>query len=225
MILIPEDRIFYFLKFCVNIISQDLKECTDERNSVLYRLYSTTNTSIKGIEEIDWYKQAKELFLRDYSHPRKIQTRMHFDASIASAPTIHINLPGEQTVNNGIGVDKGYQLGTYDENNNFQHTHTRGFQSNFNIIITSDNEIEVLILYHTLRACLISALDYLDINGLRDGKLSGGDLQFNPELVPPHLFIRYIGLNFFYEVDVPSLLRDKLSEFSKVYFRSSIKEN
>jgi hypothetical protein len=225
MLLIPEDRVFYFIKFSIEALEQDLRDCVDERKSVLYRLYSEVDSSIKGVDQIEWYKQAKELFLRDKLHPKKIQTRMHFDASMASVPAIHINLPGEQAINDGIGVDKGYMPGSYDEPGNYQHTHTRGFQTNFNIVITSDNEIETLILYHTIRASFISMMDYLEIWGLRNIKLSGGDLQFNPEFVPPHLFIRYIGLNFFYEVDVPSFLRDRIVDINKVFFEGTIKEN
>lgn len=223
MIFIPEDKLFYFIKFSLKCIKEDFEKNIDEKNSILYYLFKEVEGEIKGVEYMDWYTQAKELFLRDNAHPRKLTTRMHFDASMASIPTIHLNLPGEQTINNGIGVDKGYRENTYDEQGNEQFSHTRGFQSGFNIIITSDNENEVLIIYHTLRAFFISMLDYLDYQGLRDPKISGGDLQFNPEIVPPHLFVRFIGLNFWYEVDIPSFIKDRVVDLLNVYVKGNIK--
>lgn len=211
MIFIPEDKLFFFIKYIVNYIKVDYEQKVDKNETLLYIWFHRSENDLLGVEQMDWYNQAVELFTRDNSHPQKLNIRMHFDADRASIPTIHLNLPSEQTNFNGIGVDKGYQIGGVDElQREFYEINTRAFSSTFQLIISSDNENEVLIIYHSLRAGIISMLDILDVNGIRDPKLGGQDLQFNPMIVPPHIFTRAISISFFYEVDVPSVIREKI---------------
>ncbi len=208
MILIPEKILFDFLNSIIQHLIDDFKHYTDEKKTLLYRLYE--DNEVGGIE---YFVQAKEIFLRTTKDTRKIETRMFFDSGRAHLPTIHINLPSETSGMDGIGVDVGYRDFEVDEQaKELQEVHTRAFEANYNIIITSDNTMEVLIIYHTIRALMIALLDVLDLQGLRNPKLGGQDLQINPELVPPHIFLRAISLKCFYEVNVPTTFRKQIIE-------------
>lgn len=205
---IPEIILFDVLKLILNTVRVDLKETREEKETIFYKLFYGTKFPDIGL---DFYSNAKEIFLRDKSHPRYLDIRLFFNADRAAIPTIHINLPSESDAGGGLGVDEGYNGTNYNQlENSISQNHTRAFNTIYNIIVTSDNSDEVLIIYHALRAFLISMMDILDLNGLRNPKLGGSDLQFNPELVPANIFIRNISLNCFYEITVPSIIKQKI---------------
>ena len=157
----------------------------------------------------NYYREAVDLFTRDHTHKRKLEVSMFFNAQRASIPTIHISLPGETGgVGDGLGIDEGYQPTEFintDDEDSFRAQYTRGFNSNYNILITSDNTMEVLLIYAVLRAMLISVFDTIELDGLRKPTIGGNDLRIEGSIVPPNVFIRAITLNFMYEVDVPVL--------------------
>jgi len=205
---IPEILLFNIIKAILRTIREDLANNIDEKNTLFYKLFY--GTKFNDIN-LDFYANAKDIFSRDKSHPRYLDLRMFFNADRAEIPTIHLNLPSESDIGGGIGVDAGYNGTNYDPiNKTISQNHTRSFNSVYNIIITSDNSDEVLIIYHALKAFIVSMLDIIDLNGLRNPKLGGADLQINPELIPPHVFIRAISLNCFYELTVPSLIKEKI---------------
>lgn len=175
-------------------------------NSFLYRLLSGNVA-----EKWNYYTQGLDIFNRTSDHPRLLETRLFFDRSRAAIPTVHITLPNLQGANDGIGFDEGYvdnfesQAGIAP---NIVYTsvpvYTRGFQTTYHLIITSDNAFEVLTIYHVLKAGLIGNIESFEYYGLRNVKFSGQDLQIDDRLVPPGIFSRGIGLNLFYEMEVPT---------------------
>lgn len=204
---IPEIILYNVVSTILKTIRQDLLE-TKEEETIFYKLFYGTKFDDLNL---DFYENAKELFLRDKAHNRFLEARMFFNADRANIPTIHLNLPSESDIGGGIGVDEGYKGNNYNPiENTISQNHTRTFNTVYNIIITSDNSDEVLIIYHALRAFMISMLDIIDLNGLKNPKLGGADLQFNPEIVPPHIFVRNISLNCFYEITVPSIVKQKI---------------
>lgn len=204
---IPEIILYNILSYILKIIRKDLNENIEEE-TIFYKLFYGTNFPNLNL---DFYSNAKELFLRDKSHPRYLDIRMFFNADRASIPTIHLNLPSDSDIGGGLGVDEGYNGNNFNSiENTISENHTRNFNAVYNIIITSDNSDEVLIIYHSIRAFLISMMDIIDLNGLRNPKLGGSDLQINPELIPPNIFIRNISLNCFYEITIPSIIKNKI---------------
>jgi hypothetical protein len=219
---IPEILLFNIIKAILQTIREDLANNIDEKNTLFYKLFY--GTKFNDIN-LDFYANAKDIFSRDKSHPRYLDLRMFFNADRAEIPTIHLNLPSESDIGGGIGVDAGYNGTNYDPiNKTIFQNHTRSFNSVYNIIITSDNSDEVLIIYHALKAFMVSMLDIIDLNGLRNPKLGGADLQINPELIPPHVFIRAISLNCFYELTVPSLIKEKIIRKIRLQSLSLIEE-
>lgn len=207
-LIIPEKKLFDIIQYILNTIRLDFESNVNEKDTLLYQMFQ--ETKFKELD-IDYYKEAKEIFLRSKDHPRKVEVRQFFDVDRASIPTIHINLPSDSPIFDALGVDAGYIPGiTFGKETEISQVHTRRFNAVYQIIITSENVNEVILIYHTIRAFLISILDILDVNGLQNPKLGGGDIQFNADIVPPRVFMRAITINCFYEVSIPSLVREKI---------------
>jgi len=201
MMILPEFVLFNLIKAAFSSLKTEYTTATDKTTTLLYYMFHG-NT----FEKFDYYEQAVDLFTRAKSHPRCVETRLFFDASRAEMPTVHLSLPGENSGEDGIGMDEGYEAPVYDDTNQtFRPVYTRLFNASYNLIITSDNTFEVLVIYHALRAMLISMMDYISMNGLINVRLGGQDLQINSELVPVGIFFRAITVELKYEVSVPKL--------------------
>ncbi len=204
-IFLPEVRLFNFINEILNIIREDLKKDID--NAILHQIFD--NNEIEGF---NYSKIAEELFSRTKGeNPRAIETRLFFDRERAEMPTIHISLPGEMPANDGMGMDEGYQDPIFNEDESQrQVTFTRRFNTKYDILFTSDNPMEVIIMYHSIRAIFLSFNTSLQLLGFHLPSFSGQDLSINEDLIPNHIMIRALSLNFEYDVTVPSSLREKV---------------
>jgi len=206
-ITIPEIHIYSILKNILQLIKKDFKDNTDEKNTVLYKIFGD-----QRIGDFIYFEQAKDLFLRDLDHPRKINVSLFFNREKSTLPTIHLNLPSETpgpTDSLGMGIGNQDNIvnkveGTVTE------VYERSFDSTYNLIITSSNPFETLLLYHTFKALLISVYDSLEFQGLRMPKFGGQDLQLNESLIPNNVMVRTLTLNVFYETAIPKYISDKL---------------
>lgn len=207
MLHIPEVEIKKIIDSILLLIEQDYNaNSSNEQKSILYKLFGTNK-----VERYEFFNEAKNIFLRNNSHPRKIESRLMFDAQRASLPTIHISMPSEQNGENGIGVDEGYVSPTLDlTTNKYEIIYTRAYQTTYNCIITSDNSLEVLTIYHLVKAMLISIIDSIELNGIRNIQLSGQDLQIQTDMIPGHIFSRGIGINCFYEQEIPKYQKENI---------------
>lgn len=171
----------------------------DVTKSLLYRYFNGLTDHKKN-----YYTEAVDLFTREKEHARYIQTRMFFDASRAKIPTVHITMPSDQQGQNSIGVGEyGHVDHVIDQDGERSMEYERRFDSQYQIVCTSDNHSETLLMYHTIRAGLISVFDSLSINGLENAQISGQELKINPDLVPNHIYMRAIGLRCSYDIKVP----------------------
>lgn len=206
---ISEIVLFNTIKSILAYIREDYDSTTDKTQSFLYNLLG----EVKIGELYDCYEQGKAMFIQKNDNPRYLDVRLFFDASRASIPTIHITLPNETGSGDGIGVDIGYEEAEFDDvRGEYREVNNRMFNATYNVIITSDNTMEVVIMYHVLRASLIAAFAHMELSGLRNPKLSGGDLSINPDLVPIGIFMRSIAINASYEISVPELFAQKMAK-------------
>jgi hypothetical protein len=105
----------------------------------------------------------------------------------------------------GIGIDEGYEDNLVDSiQGQLRPQFTRMFETQYQLIITSDNTLEVQLMYTVLRGMIIGLLAQFEFAGLRNMKLSGQDLRLDSSIVPQNLFTRSLGLRFQYEVVAPS---------------------
>lgn len=214
----PEIELKRVLEGILVTIKENYENNTDKTKTLLYQLYNN-----QSIGKFNYYTQAVELFTRGDENIRKIGTRLFFDAARASLPTIHLTLPSEQKgPADGLGIDEGYIEKEVD-GDNVTTLLTRTFDTQYRLVITSDNTLEVLLIYHTLRAMLISTLTSLELVGFRNVKLGGMDIQLNSDLVPPGVFLRALTVSSYYEVSVPKLQDDVLINLIK--FQAALTDN
>ena len=199
--LIPEILLYNLVRGMIKHVATDFATHQgDPENSFLGRV-------LMGIKDHkhDYFVEAKALFVeRGDDNPRGIKTRLFFDANEAAIPTVHITMPQETTGQNSLGAgESGLNVYEDDTHKEFTPGRERRFDTNYHIIITSDNHREVLIMYHVIRAMMVSALSEVDIAGLENPKLGGQDIRPNENIVPRNIFMRGITLQCSYEVHVP----------------------
>ena len=214
---IPEIIIHNTLNAILKIVRDDFASASDEQNTILYRLFSDDN-----LERYELFEQAKTVFLKKPEEsPRSLSVNLSFNSEKAFMPSIHITTPSDQHGEDGLGVDEGYQDNVYDsEDELITKTLTRRFNGRVNITFTSDNSSEALLLFYGFRALLIPLFPHLSISGLDNIKLSGTELNINPNLVPKHIFARSIVMQFGYETNVN--LYKKLLAINTLIFDSNI---
>lgn len=206
---IPEIQILKIIKGIVSYIEADyrsklLEEVPEE--SFLFKVFNGI-----ALDKFDFYQQAISFFIRNEDHPRKINIRLFFDSEKANLPTIHLNLPSERPSFEGMSGDVGYQDPVFkvvEEQgetpvHQFQDVITRTYESSYNIIFTSDNTFEVLLMYYAVKAGLQAFFKSVSVSGFDNIKIGGGDLTLNSDLVPVHIFARLLTISFNYETSVP----------------------
>lgn len=217
----PEIIIFDAIKSILTYIREDFASKEDEKSTILYQVLSDVSVQRYGL-----FEQAKSVFLKKEGETRFLDVNMFFNPQKVGPPTIHITFPSEQTGQNGIGLDEGYtnqeliealqssnSNSQSDSNSSsegfdekYRNIFTRRFDTQYAIVITSDNENEVLLIYHTLKALMISIMPYLAIIGVENSKISGGEVRLNTDSGMPPFFVRGLNLWFSYELKVPELL-------------------
>lgn len=172
------------------------------------------------IDGISFKDLAIEIFTRTNLDSRKIDTRLLFDVDRALIPTIHVREPakgkGKTDAISYIGEEIYENLdGSYNDQRR------RSFDSQFELMITSANRHEVLIIEEVLLALLIGAQDTIALsNPFYTFEFSVKELIANNELVPQPLFIKSIGLNVAYSKYYPDLSNNSM--LNKILFTQNI---
>lgn len=234
MNIIPDIILLDAYKNVLSLVRNDLKTKTDETQTLLYQILGTNK-----LQRYDLFEQAKTIFNDDVDNARKLDVNLFFNLKRQGIPTIHITLHSEESNDNGIGLDEGYQQPVYlevagdnsDSNSasdnvvsyNIQKVYNRRFDSSYNIFFTSDNTNEVLVTYHVLRALTIPLLDHLMMSGLENPKIKVEEVVPVPGLVPEHLFMRALTISFSYEVKGFYLYSESL--LSEIIFDGTPVEN
>ena len=134
----------------------------------------------------NYFENAKEIFLtRDNTSP-------------------HIGLPGEVLgEGNGIGFDPSEDFMT-ETGLEIQEYFSRTYNSRYNMVFTSNNTFEVLIMYNVMRCLLQGNVQVLEESGLRNCKFSGNDLNLSDYLTP-EIYARALFIDCIYDIKAPSL--------------------
>ena len=208
MILLPEQRLKALMDFYMDTINEDY----------LRKLFGDQTFGKGGY---NYFDNAREIFLRRKDSPRKVACNIFFNRDRQGLPTIHIalnqDIPGE---GNGLGLDP---LEVIDEDEGtYREDLTRTYSSRFNIICTSDNTFEVLIMYNVVRALMQGNPGLLQAAGLYNCKFSGQDLILTDYLMPSTIYARGFILDCLYDVQVPpfTLGGDDQQAIRRVFFES-----
>lgn len=199
MIFIPEIRLYTILNQILDLIRDDIKaNASTSKDSILYQMFEDT---VYG-DDRSLYEDAKVLFLRKKDDPRLLEVRYFFDISRSLLPTLHITCPAENPgKTNSIGQDYTENIINHKQGI-WREVFKRAFNPTYQIIITTDNPIECLIIYTVMKSMLISLFASLSFAGLQDPSISGQELQ--SEAIPPEVYMKAINLNVFYEMEIPA---------------------
>ncbi len=202
--MLPEVQIKKLLDFFINKIDEDYLFC------IFDGLF---------LDDYDFFENAKSIFLKNIESSRQIETHIFFNHNRANLPTIHINLPAE-SMSGDNGVDWGQEL--VDENcgNNVLQSTTRAYSSKFNLIFTSSNTFEVLIMYYTIKSLIQGNIEVLELNHIRNPKLSGNDIIFNENFMPQDIYSRALSIDCIY--DFKGLSINRVEPISKVIFKGEM---
>lgn len=201
MMRVPEYIILNHIEAALKIVRDDFVNQVNEQDTILWKMFQGTI-----FQRYDFFEQAKQVICGDIDDPRRVECNLIFNMKRGGAPTVHLNLPGEVTDNdNGIGIDEGYQTPIYVDGDpgsstgTFTSVFTRSQSATYNIVITTDNSNEIVLLYHFIRALLISCYNSLSLHGLKNIKFGGQDIQPYSDLIPANLWLRGISMSFSYE--------------------------
>lgn len=199
-IIIPEAIIYKTLKTIFNLVKDDFDQNTLE-DTMLYSLFGVDSNGDRiKFESFDYLNQAIETFVK-----KSPQVNLGYNLEVASMGCIHILLPAENGSALGLGADENYQ--PYDSNEDatsFREVFTQKYDSTYNLLISSENSFEVILIYNLLKSSLLALNYHLELSGLRLPKISGQDVNLDSSKVPTHIFHRSVLLNFSYELNVPN---------------------
>lgn len=199
--LIPEIIIFDTIKILLDEVTEDFRT-SSEVDSIIYRMfkYDDFKRELK-YNDFRYYEQAKSLLLRDVEQARRFEVFQGYNLERAASPCMHILLPSESPSPKGIGQDLGYVEFARQQTGDrgYYQVFTDSMQCSYNLMLTSDNSSEVILIYNFLKAGLNIMTSHMELSGLRNIRLSGQDVTMQDDLVPPHIFHRNLMLSFFYE--------------------------
>jgi hypothetical protein len=211
-LLMPEIILYNTLNYVFKKVKDDFLNSSDDKKTILYELFGLDENKNKvNFETFNYFEQSKQVFLK--ANP--IQVNLGYNLQVSDIACVHIILPSESAKPLGIGADENYVgYASGPEENTYKEIYTQIFDANYNLIITSKNTMEVILIYNFLKACFLSLNTHLELSGLRLAKTSGQDIQLQSDLVPPHIFHRSLGVSFMYEFHVNDIFAKKLiSEF------------
>lgn len=225
-ILMPEIIIYKTLISVFDIIKKDFVESSDVTKTILFDYFGKDgNGDVMKFEQFDYFKQAVATFVN-----KKVNVNIGYSLETAEMGCVHILLPNETGRPMGIGADENYQpyLKEYEPNGSgsYRARYNEMFDSTYNLMITSTNTFEVILIYNLIKGAFISLNAHLELAGLRLPKLAGQDIQLQSDLVPSHIFHRSLMLSFVYELIVPDFFSRKIiSNFATTGIISSNTNN
>lgn len=204
---IPEILLLKIVSGLIDHVRADTQNGSIRKEeTILWQYFKDTK-----IGDFDYYEQAVHMFSRPKGDPRYLDVRPYFDTERAGIPTIHITMPSSQPKGDGLGFDEGYEEhNMHEADSSYSKILTRGFTTQHQMIVTSDNYSETSLLYHLLMGLLISAMTSVQFAGLQNPSLGGQDLQIRTELVPKNIFYKAVTLTSFHEISVPVLFTKKI---------------
>lgn len=200
MATIPILKVKKFVDLLIEFIETDYQNTINKNNSFLYKiLYDNTDNGW------NFYTNAVEIFTRGEDDNRKLETRLMFDRSRAGLPTIHVREPSK---NKGSYDSIGFLSEdiTINEDNTISSQARKTFRSSFELMITSGNSLECVMIQEVLESAMLASLDTLTIPFFELVDFNSKELMMNDDAERNMLFIKTIGLEIQYEKnEIPKL--------------------
>ena len=206
-IIVPEYIIHNSLEKAIEFLRRDYNSnLATPTESFLYKLVGDVR-----FQKYSYFEQAKAVFITTFGNPRHLKVDLMYNAISDQIPSIHITTPADTTDKNGIGMDEGYRESELtSQGEEMRSVFTRRFSGIYDIVVTSDNSNEIILIYHVLKSLLISLYFHLDASGLQNIVISGNDLTPYSELIPKNCFQRVIRLKCEYEAHSLSFEKSRI---------------
>lgn len=206
-ILLPEVVIYNTLESIIRLLREDIiQHPNKDEETILYKILGIDEEGRKiKLNLYNYYKQAKKIV----SVVDNLSVNFGYNQEVAKIISLHILLPSENS-KMVIGADEGYIETT--DGDEFQAYHTQTFDTTYQIMITSNNSMEVNVVYNILKSMLLMLVPHLELMGLRTPTFSGNDIVMQDDLTPVPIFHKVINITFKYEHNVPQLLSDKVAK-------------
>lgn len=217
LLTIPEFILHDTLTKMIEFIREDyVLNSADTTKSYIHKLLDGA-----GFQRYDFFDQAIAVFCGPKDDPRFLSVELMFNRQRKGAPSIHITLPAEQQAaqGNGLGIDEGYIDNEFvtesvpDDEDTDPITvgtagsatpiYTRRYQAVYNIVVTSDNVNEVILIFHVVKALLTATIPHLHYNNLQNISMGGQDIQPYNDLAM-NLYMRAVTVSLQYDTSVPS---------------------
>lgn len=219
MMNIPQIALLETIKILLEVIRRNSESNVNTPEKTL--LYHLFHSEVHG--KYSFLDQANDLFLRGIDHPKKISMHLSYDRAVASTPSIAVTLPTESDSLLGIGNNEGTENVVVIGDRRVP-VFRRNFDGRINLVITSDNEIEILLIYEVLRALLLTMSPHLELQfGLQNVRFSGQDISMPMEGAPFTFQSRVLQLSFTYAVSVPAVFN--YSQISQLLFQGNISDD
>lgn len=211
--IIPEVILYNTLNGILAVIREDYSQAANKTKTILHSLLDRDdNDDQLSIESYNYLKQGVHIFTQTPASQRQIKAFIGYNPAVAGLPSLHILLPSESDMPSGIS----HEYDTYEqaENGSFGITNyddatdtltksiTYNNTATYNVMITSDNSSEVVLIYHVLKACFSMFEGELGVRGLMNIRIGGGDISMQSDLVPANIFHRNMSISFEYANEI-----------------------
>lgn len=206
MLLIPEIQLRSLTAAFVQFIRDDFNDATDKTTTLLYDWFKDVKDG-----KLDYYVEAQKIFLTLNTDQRHVVVRSMFDPDRMGPPTVHIVLLSE--VKGSLD-----SLSTDRAESGDQVRFSRSFDTTYSIVCTSDNPVEVYILYNSIRAMYIMLMSAVELAGFRNFKLGGRDVMPNEDIVPVNICMRALTATFTYQNSTGLAKQFSQEQISRIIF-------
>ncbi|MDA7514157.1 hypothetical protein N8508_00050 [bacterium] len=187
-----------------------------EKRSILYHLFGELK-----FDGMSYFRQAANIIKARYtSEQRRLNINLGYNPNREEFPQISILLPNEDNEPKYVGVVQGtinHRDGSFsDELNNT-------FATTYSLMITSDNQNEVIILYHLLKGVMLGGINQFRARGFENIYFSGRDITMDFDLDPMNLYHRTISMSFHYENEISDIINNEV--ISSINFNGTITDN
>lgn len=213
MALIPILKVKKFVDLLLAFVKADYENATVKTNSFLYKVLGDNIDN-----GWDFYTQGVEIFTKRGTDNRQLETRVMFDRSRAGLPTIHVREPAKgKGVFDGIGflgegifVNEAEVVNGITLPSTISSTVRKSFKSNFELMITSGNSLECVVIQEVLESAMLASLDSLTIDFFELIDFASKELMMNNDSERSGLFIKTIELAIGYEKsNIPKLYTEE----------------
>lgn len=206
LIKVPEFLIFDTLKNILKYIKDDYTEAVNKNDSFLLQIIHDL-----GLQRYKYDKQAIAVFVKESDDPRALTVEMMLNMKKIGPPTIHVTVPSDSNAQNAIGGSQNsfQDIVYYEGTKEYRNTFSRRLRTTLSLVITSDNSNEVVLIYHIVRALLISLQNHLALLGLENLTFGGQDLSLMSDKIPPNMYFRALNLGIEYQTSSLDLSKQR----------------